>query len=603
MKTRMIITLVLLYVIVACQPVAEPTEKLNSHPNVVVVITDDQGYGDLGCLGNDIIETPNIDKFYEESLHFTDFHASPTCAPTRSALMTGRYSNRVGVWHTIAGRSLLWEDEVTMADIFAENGYVNGLFGKWHLGDNFPFRPEDRGFHEVVVHGGGGITQGPDFWGNDYFDDSFRHNGKFEKYEGYCTDVYFDNALEFIEKNRENPFLCYIATNAPHGPLNVPEEYHEIYKDEQRLIDKQRRFYGMITNIDDNFERLRKKLKELDLEKNTILIFMTDNGTAYGIRTVNGKQYGNTGGMRGMKNSEYEGGHRVPFFMRWPAGNLPEGKDINTLVAHIDVLPTLIELCGLKNVPEHKPFNGTSLVPLLKGDDKNWKERLLIVDSQRRKNLVKWRKSSVMDEKWRLVNGTELYDIVADPMQKKNVAADYPAEVERLRAGYDGWWQSIMSEGANERYAYIQAGSDAENPLRISAHDMHTESTKAHSQVGPLLGLNPLGIFKIEILEEGDYTISLCRYPRESGLAFEDKVAAVEPSFELDNGMPESKPLNITEAKLSIAQYDVKSPVKGSDKEVAFDLYLEKGKFDLDAYFINDDMVKYPPYYIYIEKK
>lgn len=576
--------------------------KTSKQPNVIIVITDDQGYGDLGCHGNELIKTPSIDKFYNESLRLTNFHVSPTCAPTRSSLMTGRYANRVGVWHTIAGRSMLWEDETTMSEVFLENGYKTGLFGKWHLGDNYPFRPMDRGFEEVLVHGGGGITQGPDYWGNDYFDDTYKVNGSYKKFEGYCTDVYFDTALDFIEKNKENPFFCYISTNAPHGPLNVPSKYHEIYKNEQNLTEKQRRFYGMITNIDDNFSRLRNKLNELDIEDNTILVFMTDNGTAGGAKMINGKMYGNNGGMRGAKNSEYEGGHRVPFFIRWPNGELTKGADIPTTTAHIDILPSLIELCNLKNVPEHKPFDGKSIVPLLNDKKTDLDNRVLVVDSQRRRNLVKWRKSAVIDGDWRLVNKNQLYNLANDPMQRKNVSKAHPEIMLKLQNEYNNWWNSFMEEGVNERYAFIKAGDKAENPVRISAHDMHTESTLAHSQVGPLLGLNPLGIFKVEIVEEGNYTISLCRYPRESGYTFNEEIPEVKPSFELEKGMPASKKLNFVQANLSIAQYDKKSKVNMNEKEVRFKLKLEKGKYALDAFFTDDKNVKYPPYYIYIEK-
>ncbi|TKG96867.1 arylsulfatase [Puteibacter caeruleilacunae] len=572
------------------------------HPNVVVVITDDQGYGDLGCHGNEIIKTPNLDSFYKQAIRFTNFHVSPTCAPTRSSIMTGRYANRVGVWHTIGGRSLLWDDEVTMADVFAKNGYTNGLFGKWHLGDNYPFRPEDRGFHEVVVHGGGGITQGPDYWGNDYFDDFYRHNGKFERYNGYCTDVFFDEALKFIEQNKSQPFFCYISTNAPHGPLNVPATYHEMYKDEERLTKQQRRFYGMITNIDDNFKRLRDRLKELELDENTILIYMTDNGSAYGYRTSKGISYGNNGGMRGAKNSEYEGGHRVPFFISYPAENLTVNRDIDQLAAHIDMLPTFIDLCKLDKIPTHKAFDGKSLAPKILDKKDEPKDRVLVVDSQRRQNLVKWRKSAVMKGKWRLINGKELYDLNTDPMQKSDVALGNPNIVKELRLGYEKWWESIISEGANERYAYIQVGANAENPVRISAHDMHTESTHAHSQHGPLLGLNPLGIFKVEVLHEGDYTISLCRFPRESMLNFNDNVDAVSPSFEIEKGMPASVSIDIKKAFLSMADRDVNVTVLGNTKEAQFKLHLQPGKFDLDAFFLDDNGVKYPPYYIYIEK-
>ncbi|MDF9799345.1 arylsulfatase A-like enzyme [Catalinimonas alkaloidigena] len=394
----------------------------SAKPNVIVIITDDQGYGDIGFHGNNTIKTPTIDQFFQESVHASNFHVSPTCSPTRGALMTGRYTNRVGSWHTIAGRSFLFEDEKILPQIFAENGYATGMFGKWHLGDNYPFRPEDRGFQEVVRHGGGGITQGPDYWGNDYFDDTYWHNGELQGYEGYCTDVFFDESMKFIEANQEQPFFTYIALNAAHGPFHVPEEYYNMYKDEEQLLERQKRFYGMITNIDDNLKRLEQKLKELELDENTILIFMTDNGTAAGYSTRDGQEYGYNAGLRGTKNSEYEGGHRVPFAIRWKGGGIEGNKEIDQLLAHIDLLPTLVDLADL-SWTETKKIDGKSFAPLLRGQAEDWKARTLIVDSQRTLNLVKWRKSAVMDDRWRLVNGEELYNINEDLGQKNNVAA------------------------------------------------------------------------------------------------------------------------------------------------------------------------------------
>jgi arylsulfatase A-like enzyme len=288
-------------------------------PNVVLVLTDDQGYGDLACLGNPILRTRNLDALYGQSVRLTDFHVSPTCSPTRAALMTGRYNNRTGVWHTVMGRSLLRRDEVTMADLFAAAGYRTGIFGKWHLGDNYPFRPQDRGFQEVLCHGGGGIGQTPDFWGNDYFDDTYWHNGVLEKSTGYCTDVWFDAALRFIESNRHRPFFAYVATNAPHSPYRVAEKYSRLYAGQ---TVPNAGFYGMITNIDENVGRLMRTLQRLGLEENTILIFMTDNGTAAGMQ--GGKGF--NAGMRGTKGSEYDGGHRVPCFLHWPAGDLGEAR-------------------------------------------------------------------------------------------------------------------------------------------------------------------------------------------------------------------------------------------------------------------------------------
>ena len=368
----------------------------DKRPNVILIMTDDQGYGDLACLGNPQIKTPNMDKLYGESVRLTNYHVDPTCSPTRSALMTGRYSSRTGVWHTIMGRSLMHPDEITVAEVFSGAGYKTGIFGKWHLGDNFPCRPQDQGFEEVLVNGGGGVTQTPDYWGNDYFADTYFHNGKPEKFEKYCTDVWFDAAMQFIEQNKDRPFFAYMPTNAAHGPFLVAEKYSQPYKD-MGIPSPRAEFYGMITNIDENLGRLEKKLAELDLTDNTIFIFTTDNGTAAGAQ-----RGGFNAGMRGQKGSEYEGGHRVPFFIRWPKGNIGGGRDVKHVTAHIDVLPTLAELCGVK-LPQAAKVDGKSLVPLLKDSEANWPERTLAVHSQRLEFPKKWRKAAVMTDRWRFV--------------------------------------------------------------------------------------------------------------------------------------------------------------------------------------------------------
>ncbi len=410
----------------------EHTDK----PNVIIVLTDDQGKGDLGCLGNPLIKTPNIDKFYSQSVSLNNFHVSPTSAPSRAALMTGRFTNRTNCFHTVGGRDNVYEDEIMMPQIFSENGYCTAMFGKWHLGDNYPCRPQDKGFQEVVKHGGGGIGQTPDYWGNDYFDDVYSHNGKNQQYKGYCTDVFFHEAINYIELHKNEPFFCYLALNAPHAPHNVPQNYYELYRN-TKINDDVKRFYGMITNIDDNFKLLEDKLKELGIYDNTIIIFMTDNGTAGG--------YGvNNGGMRGMKNSEYEGGHCVPFFIRWNKGNLNGGKKIDNLCAHIDLLPTFVEMCNLNFTPT-KPIDGISIMPLLYGEKGKFDNRHLITDSQRLQNLVKWRKSAVMTQRWRLVNGSELYDMRSDKMQKSDISKRYPQTVDSLRSDYETWWKSIKT--------------------------------------------------------------------------------------------------------------------------------------------------------------
>jgi len=348
MQKRNVIVFLLLGLIFSFTAQSKVSSKTKSkkQPNVIIVITDDQGYGDLGAHGNPLVKTPALDKFHDESVRLTDFHVGPTCAPSRSGLMTGRYANRVGVWHTIGGVSILRKEEVTMAEVFKNNGYETAMFGKWHLGDVYPSRPQDKGFNYTVAHGGGGVGQTPDYWNNDYFDDVYLKNGVPTQYKGYCTDVWFNEAIKYIEEQKDKPFFAYISTNAPHLPYNVPEEYYNQYKDLD-IPEFQKIFYGMITNVDDNFAKLQQKLKELKIDDNTIVIFMTDNGTASGYKTVDGKLYGFNAGMKGTKNSEYEGGHRVPFFISYPNMNIKGGKDINELTAHIDVLPTLASLCNI----------------------------------------------------------------------------------------------------------------------------------------------------------------------------------------------------------------------------------------------------------------
>ena len=308
---------------------------LAEHPNVVLIMTDDQGYGDLTCHGNPILKTPNLDRLYVESVRLTNFHVSSFCTPTRAALMTGRYPGRTGAYRTSSGRTMLHTDERTIADVFSATGYVTGMVGKWHLGDNSPHRPQDRGFQDVVWHRCGGVGQASDHWGNDYFDDTYERNGRFEKFAGYCTDVWFAEALRFIEENRKKPFFLYLAPNAPHGPYRVPPRWSTPYEGKADWRSGPQ-FYGMVANIDHNLGVLRERLDSLGLAENTILIFMTDNGTANGATFENLTSEavkGFNAGMRGKKSSIYEGGHRVPFFIHWPAGRIDQGRDIESLAA------------------------------------------------------------------------------------------------------------------------------------------------------------------------------------------------------------------------------------------------------------------------------
>ncbi|MBM3883613.1 MAG: arylsulfatase [Verrucomicrobia bacterium] len=404
-------------------------------------MTDDQGYGEIAAHGNPIIKTPNLDRLHSTSVRLTDFHVDPTCSPTRSALLTGRYSTRTGVWHTINGRSMMQTDELTLAEVFKANGYATAMIGKWHLGDNYPCRPEDQGFEHTVWHHGGGLDNSPEYWANDYFDDTFKVDGAWQKFEGYCTDVWFREAIRYVEQQRTKPFFLYLTPNAPHGPYFVPDEYAAPYE-AAGLPKTMAKFYGMIANLDENLGRLRARLAQLGLAENTLLIFLTDNGTTAGwIDQKAGFKYFNAG-MRGWKGSAWDGGHRVPCFWHWPAGSLIGGRDVPALAAHIDLLPTLVDLLGLKKPAGH-PVDGISLRPLLLGRNEPPPERTLFVHVQRAFLPPKWKNSAALTQRWRLVDGEELYDITADPGQQSNVAADHPEVVRRLHRDYEQWWASL----------------------------------------------------------------------------------------------------------------------------------------------------------------
>jgi len=574
--------------------------RTSGKPNVIIVITDDQGYGDLACHGNTVIKTPELDKFYDEAVRLTDFHVGPTCAPTRAGLMTGRYCNRTGVWHTIGGCSILRENEVTLADIFSENDYETGMFGKWHLGDAYPSRPHDKGFKYSVYHGGGGVGQTPDNWDNDYFDDTYFVNGKPERFNGYCTDVWYEEAIKFIRKHKEDPFLCYISSNAPHSPFNVPLEYYNMYKDEN-LLEYQKCFYGMISNVDDNFGHLRDELKKLGIEDNTILVFMTDNGTASGYRIVDGKVYGYNAGMRGTKNSEYDGGHRVPFFIRYPKGNIGGGRDVDMLTAHIDVIPTLAALCGFE-LPQIA-LDGRDISAVLTNRSSSVKRDYIITDSQRLQEPVKWRKSSVMKDKWRLVNGKELYDIASDPGQEKDLAGQYPGRVKQMRDYYNEWWSSVSSEFS--LYPVIKVGSEYENPVIITCHDSHVEDSEIPwNQNFIRRGLkNPVGgSYVIEFAGDGRYQIAISRWPLASGFAINEGTGDGYEAAVNYEGVPDGKAFSFVSGGIKIGGWKEEKSIEQDAEKLVFNGNFSKGKSIMTAWFTTADKQDWGAYYISIEK-
>jgi arylsulfatase A-like enzyme len=442
-------------------------------PNIVFILTDDQGYGDLSCHGNPILKTPNIDQIHKEGVRFTDFHVSPTCAPTRSALLTGRHEFKNGITHTILERERLTLKATTLAQVLQSARYKTGIFGKWHLGDEPAYQPNKRGFDEVFIHGAGGIGQSyegscGDAPGNTYFDPVILHNGKFEKTEGYCTDVFFKQAIQWMESVKgKDPFFCYIPTNAPHAPLQVRPDDEKKYQDKVKQPNVAK-FFGMISNIDDNVGKLLAKLVEWKIDSETLVIFMNDNGGTGGVQIHNA-------GMRGQKGTPWLGGTRASSFWRWP-GTLKPG-DCDRLAAHIDFFPTLAEIIGVSLTDELKAqVEGRSLVPLLKNPSAEWEDRKLVTHLGRwpkgtNPTEYKYVKCSIRTTKWHLVSDTakgdkqwQLFDVKNDSGEKKDALKMHPEVVKDLDEYYDRWWISILPQLVNE---------DAVGPKMNTFHELY----------------------------------------------------------------------------------------------------------------------------------
>lgn len=445
-----------------------PAQDLaGKRPNILFILTDDQGYGDLSCHGNPILKTPNLDRLHDEAVRFTDFHVSPTCAPTRSALLTGRHEFRNGITHTINERERLTPSAITLAQVLKSAGYTTGIFGKWHLGDEPDRWPNKRGFDESFTHGAGGIGQHypgscGDAPGNTYFDPYILHNGKFEKTQGYCTDVFFRQAASWIDSVKgKQPFLCWLATNVPHAPLQVKPEDEARYAGQ--AAGEVPKFFGMLANLDDNVGRLLAHLKESGLERDTLVIFMNDNGGTAGVRVFNA-------GMHGSKGSPWLGGTRAASFWRWPGALQPH--DVSALASNIDFFPTLAELAGAKlDDATRKQVEGRSLLPLLRDAKAAWPERTLFTHVGRwpkgEAAAYKYAKCSVRTPRWHLVSpdnakvkAWQLYDVQADPGETRNVYAEHGAEAAPLEDAYEQWWPSIQPQLVNE-----DAVPPAENPF------------------------------------------------------------------------------------------------------------------------------------------
>jgi len=565
----------------------------SNHSNVVFILTDDQGYGDLSCHGNPVLKTPYLDRLAGESIRFSDFHVAPMCTPTRAELMTGRCAVATGAYCACSGRTFLRREIPTMAEIFADAGYETAIFGKWHLGDNSPHRPEDRGFQHTLYHLGWGITSTPDYWANDYFDDFFRENGVTRQFSGYCTDVWFKEATGWIRQcqKRGKPFFAYISTNAPHGPFYAPAEFKQPYAE----LDRDTKgFFAMIGNLDANIARLDRTLADLGLRENTIFIFMTDNGGTGGIRVYNA-------GMRGAKASYYDGGHRVPFYLRWPGGNLRPAGPIDAMTHSTDVLPTLIDLCGL-DAPKAARFHGLSLAPLLRGQQQpELGKRMVVVQygGLDPTHPQAW-DTAVLWNKWRLVGGKELYDVAADAGQEKDLAVAHPNVVRKMRAHYEAWWAEI--EPTLDEFERITVGSEQENPTRLSSLDWLAPKLVPAAQpfdirqlgVSVVEGSLPLGRplpvmngpWNVEVARTGTYRISLRRWPKEADASL---TAPLPEYCGVDGTYPAGKALPVAQARVKIGDVDVSADVESNAKAAEFTVELPAGPTQLQTWFLDKE--------------
>lgn len=604
-------------------------------PNVIIVITDDQGYGDLGCHGNPVAQTPNLDQLHDESVRLTDFHVAPMCTPTRGQMLTGLDAARNGAVNVSSGRTLLRADLPTMADVFRSGGYNTGIFGKWHLGDNYPYRPQDRGFDESLWFPSSHISSLPDYWENDYFDDVYHHcsrkNGQDtgsqdtserKRYDGYCTEVFFREGMAWMREQveAEQPFFAFLPTNAPHYPWWVPAEDREAIEasfsdgesslpalepdDRAKII----RFLAMIRNVDTQVGELRTFLSELAIERNTILIFMTDNGSTFGPMYYNA-------GMRGGKVTLWEGGHRVPFFMHWPDGNLGEPRDIKGLTQVQDMLPTLVDLCGLElpnaKLPSAVPFNpealdGISLAQALRGQASPPEERMLFINYSRMPRLdyptpdspsiMRREGAAVLWKRWRLLERSELYDLDSEPAQTTNIIDDHPGIAQQMTAALDSWWQGV--EPIANQIQYITIGSDNENPMMLTACEWMDVFVDQQQQIRRAERRN--SYWHLDTERAGTYRFELRRWPQESELRLRSACPATQfVDGEADEGIA----LPIASARMMIGGDMHTQPLSADDYAAHFTIELDAGPTRLHTWF--DDDRNQPicgAYYVYVER-
>ncbi len=483
------------------------TGLAGERPNVLLILTDDQGYSDVGFNGNPLVKTPVLDRLASGATVFDHFMVNPVCSPTRASLMTGRYAIRTGVIDTQEGMSILRPSEITIAEALKTAGYKTGMFGKWHLGDNAPARPMDQGFDRSLTHVGGmiGAPYNP-LDGNSYFDPVLIDDGIEKGFEGYCTDIFTDAAIDFIQTPGEKPFFVYLAPNTPHHPLTVADSYANPYR-EAGLSEETSRYYGMISNIDYNVGRVFDALKNAGMADNTIIIFLGDNGTS----SLHKQSDLWENGLRGRKTYVYENGIRVPMFIKLP-GISVTGQRIESLASVEDLMPTILEFCQASTSAE---LDGRSLLPLLDDPKSSWPERPFFFQFHRGIRPDKYRNIAVRKGAYKLIQPMgrgimpfdpdqmkfELYDLHQDPFEKIDIIGQYPKIADRLKVDYDRWFPSVCADGFEPVQTWI--GSDTQNPVILTRQDW---------QGGGLFD-GDLGVYNLNIKTKGTYRIT-CRWSK-----------------------------------------------------------------------------------------
>jgi arylsulfatase A-like enzyme len=544
----------------------------NQPANVLLILTDNQSFYELSSNGHAVIQTPNIDKFADKAVVFDNLYATPYCSPSRAELLTGKYALRSGVHNTIGGVSNIHPDQLLVSDYLKNAGYKTAVFGKWHLGNEYPYHPKYRGFDKAFIHDGGGIGQLPDYYENTHINGYYNNDGKIVPTKGFSTDVLFQEAKQFIEENKDNPFFCFISTPATHAPWQAhPQKLKDLLK---RSVDAEpdvMALYSMVENIDDNVGSLLDLMDSLGLRENTLVIFATDQGMKYrGLdNPPEEKRFGLTGNV-------FDYAHKVFCMVQYPKLTL-DPHHSTTLTGIIDIAPTILDNCGIQ-VPSE--MDGKSLMPLLsKNNKKNWDDdRTLIVQCPRQRKRMQQKQVSLKTKRWRLINGTFLFDVAQDPYQLEDVSHLHPNVMDSLNGLYISFWQSLPAE--NELLpALSYLGAQEAPETRLNAMDWY-EGDAPWTQ-NDILSKNKQGVWAVKICRSGNYTFELRRFPREAPY-----------------------PIEATKAALTLGTITKERSIDRTDQGVIFELKLEEGEYDLQTHFVDehhaDDKIDWGAYFAYI---